>query len=175
MVDKIWQKLLTGVMAIHYANSPGYGTNLPLSWTDGSPNLPDKMDFWAFLCFSWKFCPFFFVLVSGPFLQLEHWPKIPHHLCRLFFFMKGELFEAMFLISFVLQGRIQDFFRRGCTRLFLYFNTNKPQFFFLQNTSCIRKLQVISGRGGAYPLHPPPRYAPVLNTLQFPLYYFVKK
>ena len=46
------------------------------------------------------------------------------------FFMKGELFEAMFLISFVLQGRIQDFFRRGCTRLLLYFNTNKPQFFF---------------------------------------------
>ena len=91
------------------------------------------------------------------------------------FFMKGELFEGMFLISFVLQGRIQDFFRRGCTRLFLYFNTNKPQFFFLQNTSCIRKLQVISGRGVAYPLHPPPRSAPVLNTLQFPLYYFVKK
>ena len=26
------------------------------------------------------------------------------------FFMKGELSEAMFLISFVLQGRMQDFF-----------------------------------------------------------------
>ena len=26
----------------------------------GSPNLPDKMDFWAFLCFSLKFSPFFF-------------------------------------------------------------------------------------------------------------------
>ena len=35
------------------------------------------------------------------------------------------------------------FFRRGCTRLLLYFNTNKPHFFFLQNTSCIRKPQVI--------------------------------
>ena len=35
---------------------------------------------------------------------------------------------------------------------------------FLQNTSCIRKPQVISGgrgRGGAHPLHPPPRSAPV--------------
>ena len=42
-------------------------------------------------------------------------------------------------------GRIQDFFRRGCTRLLLYFNTNKPHSFFLQNTSCIRKPQVISG------------------------------
>ena len=33
----------------------------------------------------------------------------------------------------------------------LYFNTNKPHsFFFLQNTSCIRKLQVMSkGVGGA--------------------------
>ena len=34
--------------------------------------------------------------------------------------------------------------------------------FFLQNTSCIRKPQVISagGRGGAHPLHPPSRSAP---------------
>ena len=35
---------------------------------------------------------------------------------------------------------------------------------FLQNTSCIRKLQVISGRG-AHPLHPPPRSAPVTDCL----------
>ena len=63
-----------------------------------------------------------------------------------------------------LQGRIQDFFRRGCTRLLLYFNTNKPHsFFFSQNNSCIRKPQVISGgRGGGgvrtpctLPLDPP--------------------
>ena len=34
--------------------------------------------------------------------------------------------------------------------------------FFLQNTSCIRKLQVIpGGRGAAHPLHPPSRSAPV--------------
>ena len=38
------------------------------------------------------------------------------------------------------------FFRRGYTCLLLYFNTKKPHsFFFWQNTSCIRKLQVISG------------------------------
>ena len=55
------------------------------------------------------------------------------------------------------QGRIQDFFRRGCTRLLLYFNTNKPHssFFFLQNTSCIRKPQVISGGEGAPPAPSP--------------------
>ena len=36
-----------GVIAIYinYANSPRYGTDLPLSCTDGSPNLPDKTDF----------------------------------------------------------------------------------------------------------------------------------
>ena len=42
------------------------------------------------------------------------------------------------------KGGSRIFFRRGCTRLLLYFNTNKPHF-FLQNTSCIRKPQVISG------------------------------
>ena len=36
---------------------------------------------------------------------------------------------------------------------------------FLQNTSCIRKPQVISG-GGAHPLHPPPRSAPVVLRLR---------
>ena len=70
-------------------------------------------------------------------------------------------FLAFFSFSVTKQGRIQDFFRRGCTRLLLYFNTNKPHIcFFLQNTSCIRKPQVILGGGGAHPLHPPPRSAP---------------
>ena len=36
---------------------------------------------------------------------------------------------------------------------------NHIVFFFLQNSSCIRKPQVIS-EGGAHPLHPPPRSAP---------------
>ena len=64
-----------------------------------------------------------------------------------------------------IRGRIQDFFRRGCTRLLLYFNTNKPHSFFLQNTSCIRKPQVISRGGGAHPLHPPPRSAHEYSNL----------
>ena len=66
------------------------------------------------------------------------------------------------------------FFRRGCARLLLYFNTNKPHIFFLQNTSCIRKPQVISGgggEGGAHPLHPPPRSAPVYDGYTTYLYY----
>ena len=44
----------------------------------------------------------------------------------------------------------------------------------LQNTSCIRKPQVISGRtGGAHPLHPPPRSAPDIVTR--PYFYYHKK
>ena len=58
------------------------------------------------------------------------------------------------------QRRIQDFFQEGVHLSLIYFNTNKPHssfFFFLQNTSCIRKPQV---RGGvhtpcALPLDPP--------------------
>ena len=53
-------------------------------------------------------------------------------------------------------------FRGGsrCTRLLLYFNTNKPHSFFWQNTGCIREPQVISGGGGGrtpctIPLDPP--------------------
>ena len=62
------------------------------------------------------------------------------------------------------------FFRRGCTRLLLYFNTSKPHSFFWQNTSCIKKPQFMGGGGGgggggAHPLHPPPRSAPVVQQL----------
>ena len=59
--------------------------------------------------------------------------------------------------ALLFRGGSRIFFRRGCTRLLLYFNTNKPHsfFFFLQNTSCIRKPQVISGRGGGGGCAPP--------------------
>ena len=49
-----------------------------------------------------------------------------------------------------------------------YFNTNKPQSFFFQNTSCIRKPQVISGGGGgkgcASPV-PSPKIRPWVSNL----------
>ena len=41
---------------------------------------------------------------------------------------------------------------------------NHIVFFFLQNTSCIRKPQVILGEGGCAPLHPPPRSSPDLYS-----------
>ena len=61
-------------------------------------------------------------------------------------------------IFFWVRGGSRILFRRGCTRLLLFFNSNKPRFFFLQNTSCIRKPQVISGGGRTpctLPLDPP--------------------
>ena len=61
-----------------------------------------------------------------------------------------------FLLWF--RGGSRIFFRRGCTRLLLYFNTDKPHSFFcrilvvLENRRSSR-----GGGGGAHPLHPPPR------------------
>ena len=52
------------------------------------------------------------------------------------------------------QAIIQRHLRGGSEEVHHYINTNKPQF-FLQNTSCIRNPQVISGRG-AHPLPPSP-------------------
>ena len=60
------------------------------------------------------------------------------------------------------QGRIQDFFRRGALVSCSTSTQINHIAFFWQNTSCIRKPQVISwGEGrGAHPLHPPPRSVP---------------
>ena len=87
-------------------------------------------------------------------------------ICSIFFFTIPCLHVLLFMNKLFMQcrGGSRIFFRRGCTRLLVYFNTNKPHsFFLLQNTSCIRKTQVISGGGGdAHPLDPPPRSAPAM-------------
>ena len=70
-----------------------------------------------------------------------------------------EFFRPFCLQIKNVRGGSRIFVRRGCTRLLLYFNTNKPHsFVFLQNTSCIRKPR--SSQGGVrtpctLPLHPP--------------------
>ena len=61
-----------------------------------------------------------------------------------------------------LQGRIQDFFRRGCTRLFLYFNTNKPHIFFCRIPVVLENRRSSQEEGGCHLLHPSPRSAPAL-------------
>ena len=61
------------------------------------------------------------------------------------------------------RGGSRIFFRRGCTRLLLYFNTNKPHFFFLGRIPVVlenRRSSLGRGAGGAHPLHPSPRSAP---------------
>ena len=62
-------------------------------------------------------------------------------------------------------GGSRIFFWRGCTRLFLYFNTNKPHSFFgffaeYQLYQLLENRRSSPGGGGAHPLHPPPRSAP---------------
>ena len=55
--------------------------------------------------------------------------------------------------------------RRGCTRLLLYFNTDKPHsFFFCRIPVVLENRRSSPGGGGrAHPLHPPPRSAPVIS------------
>ena len=47
------------------------------------------------------------------------------------------------LCQHIIQGRIQDFFRRGCTHLLLSFNTNKPHIFFFSEYQLYSRLPVI--------------------------------
>ena len=80
----------------------------------------------------------------------------------------NETFLRILLQGTISGGGSRIFFRRGCTRLLLYFNTNKPHSFFLQNTRCIRKPAGHLGGGGvAHPLHSPPRSAPVFGFQNF--------
>ena len=59
------------------------------------------------------------------------------------------------------RGGSRIFFRRGCTRLLLYFNTNKPhRFFFCRIPNVLENRRSSRGGGGAHPLHPPLRSTP---------------
>ena len=76
------------------------------------------------------------------------------------------------LVSFRgLQGRIQDFFRRGCIRLLLYFNTNKPhRFFFFCRIWVVLENRRSSWGGGVHtpctlPLDPPLVYSQARSSV----------
>ena len=56
------------------------------------------------------------------------------------------------------------FFRRGCTHLLLYFNTNKPHCFFFYRIPVVLEKRR-SSQGGVHPLHPPPRSTPGLTIV----------
>ena len=91
------------------------------------------------------------------FVSLINLPSFIHYIV-CYFYCFGHLHCV---VNAIIRGGSRIFFRRGGTRLLLYyFNTNKPHslFFFLQNTSCIRKPQVISGgvrTPCSLPLDPP--------------------
>ena len=90
----------------------------------------------------------------------------------------------------LVRGGSRIFFTTGCTRLLLYFNTNKPYiyiyiyiyiyFFFFGRIPVVlenrRSSQGGGGGGGAHHLHPPPRSAPACSKsmllLNFPTFSF---
>ena len=63
-------------------------------------------------------------------------------------------------------GADPGFFLGGGALVSCSTSTPVNHVFFLQNTSCIRKPQVISEGRGAHPLHPPPRSAPAADKYQ---------
>ena len=68
------------------------------------------------------------------------------------------------------RGGSRIFFRRGCTRLLLYFNTNKPHsFFFRRIPVVLGNRRSSQGGGDFHPLHPPPRSAPAPTKRMVPL------
>ena len=78
---------------------------------------------------------------------------------------------------YLTRGGSRIFFRRGCTRLLLYFNSNKPHSFFFCRMPVVLENNRSSqgGRGGAYPLHPPPRSGPAYGILFYQILLCVGK
>ena len=69
------------------------------------------------------------------------------------------------------RGGSRIFYRKGCTRLLLYFNTNKRHsFFFCRIPVALENRR--SSQGGAHPLHPPPRCAPD-GTIRISVSYYI--
>ena len=65
------------------------------------------------------------------------------------------------------RGGSRIFFRRGCTRVLLYFNTNKPHSFFFGRIPVVSENRRSCRGGDAHPLHPPPRSAPEILDSNF--------
>ena len=76
-------------------------------------------------------------------------------------FTLGKVVHCLFNINLYTRGGSRIFFRRGCTRLLLCFNTNKPHSFFGRIPVVLENRRSSQGGGDAHPLHPPPRSVPV--------------
>ena len=66
-----------------------------------------------------------------------------------------------------LRGGSRIFFRRGCTRLFLYFNTNKPHSFFFAQYQLYWKTAGHLRGGGCAPPAPSPKIRPCASAFGF--------
>ena len=82
-------------------------------------------------------------------------------------YIKNYHFCPLFNCFCQFRGGSRIFFRRGCTRLLLYFNTNKPHSFC--RIPVVLENRRSSQGGGAHPLHPTPRSAPAVrdNTSKY--------
>ena len=68
------------------------------------------------------------------------------------------------------RGGSKIYFRRGCTRLLLYLNTNKPHsFFFCKIPVALENSRSSQGGGCAPRLHPPRRSTPAASLSVFSL------
>ena len=100
---------------------------------------------------------------------------MPQHHCQLssYLILRCKvIILSSYTNQFSFRGRSRIFFRRGCTRLLLYFNTNKPHsFFFCRIPVVLENHRSSQGGGGAHPLHPLPRSTPEfkLIILSFPI------
>ena len=99
--------------------------------------------------------------LNGIVKSLNCFPTLQEKLSIVFFCQFPKLTEvvSMFLVSFS-RGGSRIFFRTGCTRLLLYFNTNKPHRFFLAEYQLYKKSAGHLGGGGlrtpcTFPLDPP--------------------
>ena len=69
----------------------------------------------------------------------------------------SEVSKSLFSVDSSCRGGSRIFFRSGCTRLLLYFNTNKPHsFFFFFRIPVVLENRRLSQGECAPPAHPPP-------------------
>ena len=97
----------------------------------------------------------------------EEWVivNLPIPQARIYFTFSTKVLIKLNNLSIKYRGGSRIFFRRGCTRLLLHFNTNKPHSFFCRIPVVLENRRSSQGgRGGANPLHPPPRSAPEIHT-----------
>ena len=92
---------------------------------------------------------------------------------EVFFWCSEKENTLLFLFSSDPRGESRIYFRRGCTRLLLYFNTNKPQYFFCRIPVVLENRRSSQGRGVRTPCTLP--LDPPLDPTHFCSFHKLKK